>query len=310
MLTFKQVTKAYGDQRALDAVSLTIASHELFVLVGPSGSGKTTLLKMINRLNTPTSGQILIDDSDVAAVTDVRALRRRIGYVLQGGALFPNMTVAQNVAVPLATLGWSQAAQTARVTELLTQVGLSPERFLTRKPSELSGGEAQRVGIIRALAAKPDIILMDEPFSALDPLSRTQLQALVRQLHAALKTTIVFVTHDMDEALALADRLAVMHAGQLQQVGTPAELLGAPANDFVAQFFAGARDAQQYLRQVIAAGFGHPGTGEQALAPTATLQAWAQVLRQTPTQAVQVGPTVLEPADLIAYLASTKEVRA
>jgi osmoprotectant transport system ATP-binding protein len=311
MIQFQQVFKKYQGVAALTDISLSIASHELFVLVGPSGSGKTTLLKMINRLNTPTSGQVLIDDLDVMAVPDVREFRRGIGYVLQAGALFPNMTVAENASIQLAAQNVPQDKRDARVRELLNAVGLASDKFMNRMPNELSGGEAQRVGIVRALAAEPNIVLMDEPFSALDPLSRRQLQDLVVKLHKQFNTTIIFVTHDMDEALRLADRLAVIHDGKLQQVGTPDEILATPANQFVAEFFANAGRQSQYVKSVLAAGFGEPATGSAlvSLPETAMLSDWAALLQQSPTATVGIGDMQLAPADLIAYLAQTRGVQ-
>lgn len=310
MIQFQQVFKKYQGAAVLTDISLTIASHELFVLVGPSGSGKTTLLKMINRLNTPTSGQVLIDDLDVMAVPDVRELRREIGYVLQAGALFPNMTVAENASIQLAAQNVPQEKREARVRELLNAVGLASNKFMNRMPNELSGGEAQRVGIVRALAAKPNIILMDEPFSALDPLSRRQLQDLVIKLHKQFNTTIIFVTHDMDEALRLADRLAVIHNGKLQQVGTPDEILATPVNKFVAEFFANSDRQSQYVKSVLTAGFGQPATDPTlvSLSDTAMLSDWAALLQQSPTAMVGIGDMQLAPAELIAYLAQTREV--
>ncbi|WP_179394818.1 ABC transporter ATP-binding protein [Lacticaseibacillus absianus] len=305
MIAFKQVTKTYQGADALSGLSLTIADGEFFVLVGPSGSGKTTLLKMVNRLVVPTSGTVELDGVDVATM-DLAALRRHTGYVLQSSALFPNMTVGQNAGVQLEALGWPGAKREARVRELLGRVGLEPQTYYGRMPAELSGGEAQRVGIVRALAGAPKLILMDEPFSALDPLSRRQLQALIAQLHQELQVTIVFVTHDMQEALTLADRLAVIHTGTLQQVGAPEAITTAPANAFVAEFFAQSAPTRPTLAQVLAAGFGRPVVATdtpQPLAAHASLSAWAAVVQREPTQTVAVGEKLLTAADLIAYLA-------
>ncbi|NVY96141.1 ABC transporter ATP-binding protein [Lactobacillus sp. DCY120] len=309
MIRFEQLTKRYGKQLALDKINLTIKSHELFVLVGPSGSGKTTLLKMVNRLNTPTTGRVWLDEQDVTKITDVQTLRQQIGYVLQSGALFPNMTVGENAAIQMVAQGLPAPECRQRVAALLEQVGLNPDQFMERMPHELSGGEAQRVGIVRALAPQPKIILMDEPFSALDPLSRQQLQDLLRQLHTKFQTTIIFVTHDMDEALKLADRLAVVHAGHLQQVGTPAEILATPANDFVASFFAQAHSPQHYLQEVLRAGYGQKTNypGAKILPPTATLSDWSALLVKDPQQVVQVENKQLTARDLWRYLASLAE---
>ncbi|WP_125768057.1 ABC transporter ATP-binding protein [Lapidilactobacillus wuchangensis] len=310
MIEFKQVTKEYGQEDALKHLSLTIGDGELFVLVGPSGSGKTTLLKMINRLVVPTSGQVLIDQEDVAQV-DLEDLRRHTGYVLQTGALFPNMTVEQNAGIQLEALGWPAEKRHARIAELLKRMDLDPALFLKRMPSELSGGEAQRVGIVRALAAKPKLVLMDEPFSALDPLSKRQLQALILQLHQELATTFVFVTHDMREAIHLADRLAVIHDGELQQLGTPAEILAAPANDFVRDFFDDVQQTQ-FLQRVLAAGFGQkvPTTEMQnlpAFKNSDTIYQWAQLLQKQPQQNIQVAGCLLTPLDLVNYMASLNQ---
>lgn len=235
-ITFKNVTKNYGEKDVLSNIDLTIKSHEFFVLAGSSGGGKTTLLKMINRLIEPNQGKIFIDDQNIQTF-NLRDLRLQIGYVLQQIALFPNMTVLENIGIIPTLKGWTKNEIYERVLELLPLVGLEADKYLNRYPHELSGGEAQRVGILRALACKPKIILMDEPFSALDPISRKQLQKLVKDLQRSLKITTVFVTHDMAEGMAMADRIAILKDGQLQQVGRPQEILKAPANAFVADFF-------------------------------------------------------------------------
>ena len=244
-ITFKNVTKKYGDKAVLSDINLSIESHEFFVLAGSSGGGKTTLLKMVNRLIEPNKGQVLIDDQDIQTI-NLRDLRLQIGYVLQQIALFPNMTVLENIGIIPTMKGWSKRETRQRVLELLPLVGLDAEKYLNRYPHELSGGEAQRIGILRAIACKPKIILMDEPFSALDPISRKQLQELVKDLQKTLKITTVFVTHDMSEGMAMADRIAILKDGELQQVGRPQEILNAPANTFVADFFT---DYQQDLSQ-------------------------------------------------------------
>lgn len=244
-ITFKNVTKKYGDKAVLSDINFSIESHEFFVLAGSSGGGKTTLLKMINRLIEPNEGQVLIDDQDIQTI-NLRDLRLQIGYVLQQIALFPNMTVLENIGIIPTMKGWSKRETRERVLELLPLVGLDAEKYLNRYPHELSGGEAQRIGILRAIACKPKIILMDEPFSALDPISRKQLQELVKDLQKTLKITTVFVTHDMSEGMAMADRIAILKDGELQQVGRPQEILNAPANTFVADFFT---DYQQDLSQ-------------------------------------------------------------
>ncbi|MFD0897421.1 ABC transporter ATP-binding protein [Loigolactobacillus binensis] len=308
MIRFEKVTKTYANEDALHNLDLSISAGELFVLVGPSGSGKTTLLKMINRLVVPTSGKVTIDDENVADM-NLEELRRHTGYVLQAGALFPNMTVEQNAAIQLEALGWPEPKRHARILELLKRVDLAPELFLQRKPSELSGGEAQRVGIVRALASNPNLVLMDEPFSALDPLSKRQLQALVLELHRELKTTFVFVTHDMREAIRLADRLAVIHNGELQQLGKPADILADPANEFVRDFFDDPVARQRFLKQVIDSGFGRSISVDDqyvALKGSDTIFQWAALVQQTATQNIRVGNRLLEPVDLIDYMATLK----
>jgi len=300
------VNKEYQDQHALDHLNLTINDGELFVLVGPSGSGKTTLLKTINRLVVPTSGQVKIDSKDVADA-NVQELRRQIGYVLQTGALFPNMTVAENASVQLDNLKWPADKKRTRIAELMTEVGLDPDHFLDRMPSELSGGEAQRVGIVRALACEPGLVLMDEPFSALDPVSRRQLQQIVINLHRDLDSTIVFVTHDMHEALRLADRIGVVHNGKLQQVGTPTEILSEPANAFVSNFFADEQQTDQLLGQVLAAGFGRTAKADEPgtkMVKGQSIFEWATALQKSQMDQVIVDDKVLTDHDLIDYLAS------
>ncbi len=226
------VRYANAPAAAVHDVTLTIEPGELTVLLGPSGCGKSTLLRTINRLVEPTSGTVLIDGGDVLA-RDPDELRREIGYVIQAVGLFPHYTVAQNVAVVPRLLGWDDARIAARVDELLGLVSLDPARYRDRWPRELSGGEAQRVGVARALAARPHLLLMDEPFAAVDAIVRASLQDEIARVHRELGTTIVFVTHDVDEALRLADRIVVMSAGRVVQAGAPAAILEQPAGDFV-----------------------------------------------------------------------------
>lgn len=309
MIEFKHITKKYQNETALQSINLRIASHELFVLVGPFGSGKTTLLKTVNRLVIPTSGQVLIDGNDVAQ-SNLRTLRQHTGYVLQSSALFPNMTVQQNAAIQLEALGVNKDKIKSRITELLKMVDLEPSIYANRKPAELSGGEAQRVGIVRALAAEPKLILMDEPFSALDPVSKRQLQNLILKLHNKLDTTIIFVTHDMQEAVRLADRMAVLHNGVLQQVGTPRAVITAPANDFVADFFKDVIATQHTLSQVINAGYGHPAaTSDYAtsMSGTTSIYTWATAIKDNPQVVIQVNGLQLTTSDLIGYLASLQK---
>ena len=226
------LSKRYGDVAVVDDVSLRVDEGELLVLLGGSGSGKTTMLKMLNRLTEPSAGRITIDGKDTAAV-EAHALRRRIGYVFQQIGLFPHMTVAENVAVTVTLLGWDRARIEKRVDELLELVELDPALMRGRSPSELSGGQQQRVGVARALAASPRVMLLDEPFGALDPLTRDRLQQSLLRIRRQLNLTAIFVTHDMVEALLLGDRIAVMQEGRLVQIGTPRELLRSPADDYV-----------------------------------------------------------------------------
>ncbi len=235
-IEFVHVTKQYpGTTRAaVDDVSLTVAEGTLCMLLGTSGSGKTTLLRMINRLIDPSAGQILIDGKPTTE-QDPIALRRSIGYVIQQIGLFPHLTIAENVRVVPNILGQPKDATAARVDALLNLVGLDPAEYRNRFPRQLSGGQQQRVGLARALAADPDLLLMDEPFGALDAITRERMQDELRRIQRDVHKTIVFVTHDVQEALKLGDQIAVMSDGQLVQAGPPAELLLHPADDFVAR---------------------------------------------------------------------------
>jgi osmoprotectant transport system ATP-binding protein len=234
MIELDRLSKHYGAHVAVAELTLTVAEGELLVLLGGSGSGKTTTLKMVNRLVEPTSGRVRIDGADVTALAP-HELRRRIGYAFQRVGLFPHMTVAENVAVTPSLLGWDPARIARRVDELLELVELEPAVVRERRPDELSGGQQQRVGVARALAAEPRLMLLDEPFGALDPLTRDRIQQSFRRIRERLGLTAIFVTHDMSEALLLGDRIAVMDAGRLLQVGTPRELLTAPADEVVRQ---------------------------------------------------------------------------
>ena len=236
MIRLEQVTKRYGTATAVDALTLDVDRGELCVLVGPSGCGKTTTMKMINRIIEPTSGRILLDGEDVTSGDPV-ALRRKIGYVIQQIGLFPHQTVADNVGTVPRLLGWDRRRVAERVEELLTLVGLEPATFGHRYPSELSGGQRQRAGVARALGADPPVLLMDEPFGAIDPITRDRLQNEFLRLQEEVRKTIVFVTHDIEEAVKLGDRIAILaEGGVLAQHDTPAEVLGNPANEFVADF--------------------------------------------------------------------------
>ncbi|MFD0704895.1 ATP-binding cassette domain-containing protein [Alloscardovia venturai] len=238
MIEFRNVVKDFGDHRVLNSANFTIRDGEFFVLVGPSGSGKTTMLKMINALETATQGDVLVNGKRVTDY-NLRDLRFDVGYVLQAGSLFPNLTVAENIAVIAKMKKWRPERIKQQTEILLDKVGLSPQEFMNRMPQDLSGGQAQRIGILRALITRPDIILMDEPFSALDPMSRVQLQELVVDLHKEFKTTVVFVTHDMTEAVKIADRVCIVHDGNIEQIGTPHDVTHHAATDFVAKLFDG-----------------------------------------------------------------------
>ncbi len=233
----REVTKRYSAKGtpAVDALSLDIAAGEVCVLVGPSGCGKTTALKMINRLIEPTSGEITIDGRDARALAPAR-LRRRIGYVIQQVGLLPHLTIAANVATVPKLLGWERDRIATQVTAMMERVGLPLDEYGDRYPSELSGGQQQRIGLARALAADPPVMLMDEPFSAVDPITRDRLQNDFLEVQRTVAKTVVFVTHDIDEAVKMADRIAVMRDGKLVQYATPAELLADPADAFVADF--------------------------------------------------------------------------
>lgn len=244
-IEFRQVSKQFGENYAVKQLNLTIQAGELFVLVGASGSGKTTTLKMINRLEEVTSGTIYYHGQPLNELP-LRQLRLQMGYVLQQIALFPNMTVGQNISLIPEMKRMPVTEIKTRVKDLLNEVGLDPATYQQRLPSDLSGGEQQRVGIIRAFAGQPKVVLMDEPFSALDPISREQLQKLTLKIHQRLNSTIIFVTHDMNEALQLGDRIGVMQHGQLVQVGTPDEIAQQPANEFVSKMFASAQTNDIY----------------------------------------------------------------
>ncbi|MER6074695.1 betaine/proline/choline family ABC transporter ATP-binding protein [Streptomyces sp. NPDC001817] len=236
MIRFEQVTKRYPDgTTAVDDLSFEVAEGELVTLVGPSGCGKTTTMMMVNRLIEPTSGRIFVDGEDIASVDPVR-LRRRIGYVIQQVGLFPHRTVLDNTATVPALLGWKRARARARAAELLDLVGLDPRTFGPRYPEQLSGGQRQRVGVARALAADPPVLLMDEPFGAVDPVVREQLQDEFLRMQAAVRKTVLLVTHDIEEAVRLGDRIAVYGQGRIEQFDTPGAVLGAPATPYVASF--------------------------------------------------------------------------
>ncbi|NBF39623.1 MAG: betaine/proline/choline family ABC transporter ATP-binding protein [Spirochaetes bacterium] len=236
MVEYHNVSKVFEDgTKAVDELSLTVGKGETVVFIGPSGCGKTTTLKMTNRLEECSGGHISIDGEDITTVDPVQ-LRRGIGYVIQETGLLPHLTVVENIATVPQLLGWPKRRIEARVAELLELAGLPPREFRYRLPSQLSGGQKQRIGVLRALAAEPDVVLMDEPFGALDPITRDRLQGELVELQEKLHKTIIFVTHDMDEALKLADRIVLMRRGKVEQIGSPDELQESPANDFVRDF--------------------------------------------------------------------------
>ena len=253
MIELRQVSKVFpGSPRyAVDRLTLAVPTGCTCVLIGPSGCGKTTTIRMINRLIEPSAGQILVEGEDVMKV-DVVRLRRRIGYVIQQVGLFPHMTIAENVATVPRLLGWPKAKIRERVAEMLALVGLDPAEFLDRAPRHLSGGQRQRVGVARALAADPPVMLMDEPFGAVDPVVRGRLQAEFLGILRRLKKTVVFVTHDIDEAIRVGDLVAILNEGRLIQFDRPARLLAEPKNAFVADFV-GADRALKALALVTAA---------------------------------------------------------
>jgi osmoprotectant transport system ATP-binding protein len=279
MITLESLTKAYFGNVVVDSVSLTVPDGEIATIVGTSGSGKTTLLRMINRLIEPTSGRVLIDGEDVSRIPAFE-LRRRIGYAIQGHGLFPHRTVGQNIATVPQLLGWEKTRIAGRVDQLLNLFQLDPVEFRDRLPSELSGGQQQRVGVARALAAEPKLLLMDEPFGALDPIIRAKAQDDLLAIQRRFKTTIVLVTHDMEEAIHLGDRIAVMDKGALLQFAPPAEIIARPATPFVAELIGSAERPFRLLSlQHVAEGV-EPGTAPgDAVPATMTMRdAYAECL--------------------------------
>lgn len=264
MIELRNVTKNYNQstRNAVDRVNLKIETGHTVALIGPSGCGKTTTMRMINRLQIPTSGSILVNDKDVSTV-DPQALRRSIGYVIQQVGLFPHMTIAENVATVPRLLGHDPAQTRRRVAELLELVGLDPDEIGPRLPHALSGGQRQRVGFARALAADPEVMLMDEPFGAIDPITRTRVQDEFKTILKRTRKTVVMVTHDLDEALKMGDRVAVMRDGRLEQYAAPIDILARPANGFVADFLGADRAMKQLglmqVAQVMSAPQTHDG---------------------------------------------------
>ncbi|MGK9175534.1 osmoprotectant ABC transporter ATP-binding protein OsmV [Yokenella regensburgei] len=251
MIKLENLTKQFQQKngqtmKAVDNVNLNVPEGEMCVLLGPSGCGKTTTLKMINRLIMPSSGKILINDKDTSEM-DIVTLRRNIGYVIQQIGLFPNMTIEENITVVPRMLGWDKARCKSRAQELMEMVALDSKKFLHRYPREMSGGQQQRIGVIRALAADPPVLLMDEPFGAVDPINREVIQNQFLEMQRALKKTVMLVSHDIDEALKLGDRIAVFRQGRIVQCASPDELLAKPANEFVGSFVGQDRTLKRLL---------------------------------------------------------------
>ncbi|HEX5564928.1 MAG TPA: ABC transporter ATP-binding protein [Sporosarcina sp.] len=309
MIRFDGVTKSYDNQTlVVDSFNLEVAKGEFLVLIGPSGCGKTTTLKMINRLIPLTDGTIWIDGRKVSEYA-IHELRWRIGYVLQQIALFPHMTIEENIAIVPELKNWNKSRIHHRVTELLEMVGLDPDTYRHRKPHELSGGQQQRVGVVRALAADPDIILMDEPFSALDPISRGKLQEDLLQLQRSIQKTIVFVTHDIQEAMKLGDRICIMKDGKIEQLGTPDEIMLTPATPFVRKFIQSGSQKPFVLSEHI-----EPMTTDTERLPVLSVNAgWDEVLHALSLSdrvlIQQEGAPIgtISRQTIIAYLASGQE---
>lgn len=238
MIKISNVTKKYGDFFAVNNLSLTVNQSEFLVILGPSGCGKSTLLRLINKMIKRDSGEIEVEGDNIDDLKG-EELRKTIGYVIQSIGLFPHMDVKKNIATVPHLLKWKEYKIDNRVVEMLELVGLDPDKYKDKKPAELSGGEAQRIGVARAMASDPDILLMDEPFGAVDPINRLRLQKEFRKIQRKLEKTVVFVTHDIDEALLLADRICIMFQGEIVQVDTPEKIVLHPKNDFVKDFFKG-----------------------------------------------------------------------
>ncbi|HEU5297646.1 MAG TPA: ABC transporter ATP-binding protein [Burkholderiaceae bacterium] len=294
MIRLEGLTKRYDGVAAVDGLTLHIAEGETCVLIGPSGCGKTTTMRMVNRMIEPNAGRIEVGGRDVTHI-DAVELRRSVGYVIQQVGLFPHWTIADNVATVPRLLGWNDRRIATRVDELLQLVGLEPAQFRARWPRELSGGQKQRVGVARALAADPPVMLMDEPFGAIDPITRAHLQDEFLRILQRLKKTIVFVTHDIDEAIKMGSRIAILRAGRLVQVDSPAALLAAPKDDFV-EAFVGADRALKRL-SLLAARDHLDGAAADA-APAAHATSADTSLRDALAQMLALGTSMLRVIDL------------
>lgn len=294
MITLDHITKRYegAERPAVDDLTLEVRNGEVTVLIGPSGCGKSTTLRMINRLIEPDSGAVLLDGRDVRTIP-AEELRRGIGYAIQGVGLFPHWTVGENIGTVPRLEHWPRARTAARVRELLELVGLDPDRYADVYPDELSGGEAQRVGVARALAADPPVLLMDEPFGAVDPVTRDRLQREFATIQRRLKKTVVFVTHDIDEAVRLGDRIAIMRAGRLVQYDVPERVLAYPADEFSAGFV-GAERALKRLSLAPLAGVMRPASGSGTTAPTVRA---GTNLREALSRILETGEDPIEVVD-------------
>lgn len=317
-ITFEEVTKIYpgADKPSVDAVSFevkpTTESSTICMLLGTSGSGKTTLLRMVNRLIDPTSGRILLDGQDITKENPI-TIRRRIGYVIQQIGLFPHMNIAENIRITAEIAGWSKQRMNERVDELLELVGLEPATYRTRFPRQLSGGQQQRVGLARALAADPDILLMDEPFGALDAITRERLQRELINIAHTMHKTILFVTHDVEEAFRLGNQIAIMSEGKLMQLGSPIELLAYPANDFVRKLVG----ADNILRQLqylpastaLAADAGDHGENVPRVSAADTLlQALLTLIQQNAPALAVYNAETQEPVGYITLKSINREI--
>ena len=311
MITLERLSKRYGDATVVDDVSMVVEPRTITTIVGTSGSGKSTVLRMINRLVEPTSGRVLIDGHDTAA-EPAHLLRRRIGYAIQGLGLFPHRTVAENIATVPRLLGWDEQQVRLRVDELLAVFQLDPGEYAAKLPHELSGGQQQRVGVARALAARPNLLLMDEPFGALDPIIRSKAQDDLLDVQRRFGTTIILVTHDMDEAFRLGSRVAVMSKGRLLQYDRPQALIASPADPFVSQLIGSGDRALRLLSLTSAGEAVEPGTVDgPAVSSAASLrEALAELVWNGATSVNVVGPdgAVIGHLRLAAILARGRQV--